>query len=145
MFNKLRKIIIAASCAAYLVLGTTAFAADMPESDININDIIEGEEGEELVISILDDGRFVTTPLTVQSYAAFDHSIIVGTGTMHRVTSSYNKSDSTYCYKYRDYEDARCAKCGKTGYKIYDKTWTDVKHKYKNIFSRVCTVCGYEK
>ena len=47
MFNKLRKIIIAASCAAYLVLGKTAFAADMPESDININDIIEGEEGEE--------------------------------------------------------------------------------------------------
>ena len=85
MFNKLRKIIIAASCAAYLVLGTTAFAADMPESDININDIIEGEEGEEVVISILDDGRFVTTPLTVQSYAACDHTIIVGTGTMHIV------------------------------------------------------------
>lgn len=145
MFKKFRKIIFAASCAACLVLGMTAFAADMPKADININDIIEGEEGEEVVISILDDGRFVTAPLTVQSYAACDHTNIVGTGTMHRVTSSYNKSDSTYCYKYRDYEDAKCAKCGKAGYKIYDKTWTDVKHKYKSIFSSVCTVCGYEK
>ena len=33
---------------------------------------------------------------------------------MHRVTPSFNKSDSTYCYKYRDYEDAKCAKCGKS-------------------------------
>lgn len=145
MIKKLRKIIFAASLATCLVLGTTAFAADIVKADININDIIEGEEGDEVVISILDDGRFVTVPLTLEPYAACDHTTIVGTGVMHRVTSSYNKSDSTYCYKYRDYEDAKCAKCGKTGYKIYDKTWTDVKHKYKSIFSSVCTVCGYEK
>lgn len=130
-------------CMIFL-LGINVFAHEADDSTVKVNDIIEGDNGEDVVISILDDGRFVTAPLGAETYAACQHTNIVGLGTKHQVTSSYNKENSTYCYKYRFYEDARCAQCGKTGYKIYDKTWTKVKHKYK-LFGDTCTVCGYVK
>lgn len=70
---------------------------------------------------------------------------------MHRVTPSFNKSDSTYCYKYRDYEDAKCAKCGKSfeGFPLF---WYN-KHKDNNLdkgilFSFLITYkahCRFEK
>lgn len=41
-------------------------------------------------------------------------------------------------------EDGVCGQCGKTGFKIYDRTWRNVKHKHK-LFGDTCTVCGYVK
>lgn len=134
-------------------LATTAagpvFASEVTEAtnsfEVSVNDIIDGVDGKEKVISVFNDGRYVTTSLKdTEVFATCPHTNIVGMGTKHQVTSSYNKSDSTYCYKYRYYEDARCAQCGKQGYKIYDKSWTKVKHKYK-LFGDTCTVCGYVK
>lgn len=113
--------------------------------EVSVNDIIDGVDGKEKVVFVFDDGRYATIPLKdTEVFATCPHTNIVGMGTKHKETSSYNKSDSTYCYKYRYYEDARCAQCGKKGYKIYDKSWTKVKHKYK-IFGDTCTVCGYVK
>ena len=140
--KKVYKMLTLVFCLAFL-FGMTVFANTSKDS-VNVNDIITTETGEEIVIAVLEDGRFITASLGTEFYAACSHNDIVGTGKMYRQTSSYNKSDSTYCYKYRDYEEARCARCGKTGFKIYDKTWTNVKHKYK-LFGSTCTECGYQK
>lgn len=124
---------------------TTIEVNDSFEALVNVNDVVDGVDGKEKVVFVFDDGRYVTIPLEdTEVFAACSHTNIVGMGTKHKETSSYNKTDSTYCYKYRYYEDARCAQCGKQGYKIYDKSWTKVKHKYK-LFGDTCTVCGYVK
>lgn len=124
---------------------TTVEANSSFQVSVNVNDVINETDGKEKVVFVFDDGRYVTIPLEDKEvFATCPHTNIIGMGTKHKVTSSYNKSDSTYCYKYRYYEDARCAQCGKQGYKIYDKSWTKVKHKYK-LFGDTCTVCGYVK
>lgn len=144
--KKKRWLVLALLISLFAVTAMPVSASGLGiDDEIKVNDIIDGEEGKEVVIKVLNDGRFITVPFDeAVMMAACNHTSIVGTGTKHKVTSSYNKTDSTYCYKYRYYEDAVCARCGKTGFKIYDSTWTKVKHKYK-LFGKTCTVCGYEK
>lgn len=141
--KRVLNIMVLSFCMIF-ILAISAFAYEVEENNVKVNDIIEGDNGAEIVITILEDGRFVTAPLTLELRAACAHTNIMGTGSKHKVSSSYNKSDSTYCYKYRYYEDARCANCGKSGFKIYDKSWTKVKHKYK-LLGDTCTVCDYKK
>lgn len=141
--KKLYRILGLCFCLS-LLLGMTVFA-DGPEASVKVNDIIMTDSGREVVIDVLEDGRFITAPLSAETNApACEHTDLIGTGKKVRETSSYNKTDSTYCYKYRDYEEARCARCGKTGFKIYDAGWTNVKHTYK-LLGSTCTKCGYKK
>lgn len=146
MLKKCKKTILSMVIAASFMVGTTAFAQEITETNVAVNDIIHTENGEEIVVSILDDGRFVTAPLElgIEPYAECSHSTIIGTGEYFSVSESYDKGNSTYCYKFREDERAKCARCGKTGFTICGKGWTDVKHKYK-LFGKTCTRCGYEK
>ncbi len=151
LLSKFKNAFVAVGLVAALTGLTAVPVFAMPsvsgtESSVHVDDVIDGADGKEIVVSILEDGRFVTIPANGISEFAnpCTHTNIMGTGRKVQETSSYNKTDATYCYKYRFYEEARCAQCGKTGFKIYDKTWTKVKHKYK-LFGDTCTVCGYKK
>lgn len=149
---KMKKVLFMMSLSIFLVSATAipAFASShlFNHFETNVNktgDIIDGPNGKEVVVSSLEDGRFITILFDdVTTLDVCSHTNIIGTGVKHQVKSSYNKTDSTYCYKYRYYEDGICGQCGKTGFKIYDRTWTNVKHKYK-LFGDTCTVCGYVK
>lgn len=140
------------SLSIFLV-GTTVTPASassysLNHSENNANkagDIIDGSNGKEGVISSLENERFIIILFDdVTTLNVCSHTNIIGSGVKQQVKSGYNKTDSTYCYKYRYYEDGVCGQCGKTGFKIYDRTWTNVKHKYK-LFGDTCTVCGYVK
>lgn len=144
--NGLITLILAFTLAS--TMAASAFAATPTpntDSSVRVNDVIESSNGKEVVVYVFNDGRFATIPLEdVSTFASCSHTSIIGMGTKHKEVINYNKTNSTYCYKYKYYEDARCAQCGKTGYKIYDKSWTNVEHKYK-LFGKTCTVCGYQK
>lgn len=141
--RKAYKILAVTICLTFL-FSMTVFANGSKDS-VSVNDIIITETGEEIVIAVLEDGRFITAPLGAETFEACNHTDIVGTGQIYRQTSSYNKTDSKYCYKYKDYEAANCARCGKTGFKIWQTTeWIDKEHTYK-LFGSTCTKCGYQK
>lgn len=141
--KKAYKLLALTICFTFL-FSMTVFANGSKDT-VSVNDIIVTEMGEEIVIAVLEDGRFITAPLGTETYTACNHTDIVGTGQIYRQTSSYNKTDSKYCYKYRDYETAVCARCGKTGFKIWQTTkWINKEHTYK-LFGITCTKCGYQK
>ncbi len=133
-----------AVCPAFASEATTTIeVADSFE--VAVNDIIDGVDGKERVVSSFDDGRYATVSLKdAVNPSTCPHTEIMGMGKKYQQKVSFNKSDSTYCYKYRYWEEGRCVRCGKQGFKIYDASWTNVKHKYK-LFGNTCTECGYVK
>lgn len=141
--KKAYKILALTICFTFL-FSMTVFANGSKDT-VSVNDIIVTEMGEEIVIAVFEDGRFVTAPLDVEAYAACSHTDLVGTKQMYRHSESLNKTDSKYCYKYRDYEAAKCARCGKTGFKFWQSSeWSYEEHDY-GLFSSTCKRCGYEK
>ncbi|WP_313130875.1 hypothetical protein [Anaerocolumna sp.] len=131
-----------------MAINTTAFAAPPQHNHehISVGDVIHTETGNDVVIKINEDQSFYTAPLRNSLLRAADtcsHNQLEAYGSKTSTTSSYNKSDSTYCYKTRTLQNARCVQCKKTGFKIYG-SWTDVKHSYP-LFGSTCKKCGYKK
>ncbi|WP_124064967.1 hypothetical protein [Clostridium sp. E02] len=147
------KKIVSLSLAVLMVLAmnTTAFAAspkqdhDHEHEHVSVGDFIHTETGSDVVIRVNEDQSFYTAPLRMSFINPRDcsHTNLQSYGNPMGQTKSYNKSDSTYCYKYRTVKNARCLQCGKTGFKIYG-SWEKHKHSY-SLFSSKCKKCGYEK
>lgn len=144
------KKILSLSLAAFIVMtiNTAVFAASSQHSHehVSVGNIIHTEAGDDVVIKVNDDQSFYTAPLTnslFKTTGTCPHSQLQAYGSISAQSDSYNKSDSTYCYRTRTIQNARCVQCGKTGFKFYG-SWKKHKHSYP-LFSSTCKKCGYEK
>ncbi|WP_143321096.1 hypothetical protein [Clostridium sp. HBUAS56010] len=144
------KKILSLSLAALMVItiNTTVFAASSQHihEHVSVGDVIHSETGNDVVIKVNEDQSFYTAPLVNSLLKAADtcsHAQLEAYGSITAQSSSYNKSDSTYCYRTRTIQNARCVQCKKTGFRFYG-SWTKHKHSYP-LFSSTCKKCGYEK
>lgn len=127
---------------------TNTVSAKEVEPIVKVNDVIQGSTGnKEVVIRVNKDGSFVSCVESLQKASAkannvCDHKSLIYYG-QYTQTESYKKKNATYCYKTRIVQNARCAKCGKAGFKMYGK-WSKHKHKY-SVLGKKCKKCGYKK
>lgn len=146
MFKKILSLFLAV--LLIMAINTSAFAKESqynPEQ-VSVGDIIHTESGNDVVIKVNEDQSFYTAPLEYSMLRAANtcsHSQLEAYGSISGQSVSYNKSDSTYCYKTRTVQNARCVQCKKTGFKFYG-TWTKHKHSYP-LLSSTCKECGYKK
>lgn len=144
------KKVLSLSLAVFMVMAinTTASAASSQynHEHVSVGDIIHAETGNDVVIKVNEDQSFYTEPLRnslLKAAAPCSHAQLEAYGSITAQSSSYNKSDSTYCYRTRTVQNARCVQCKKTGFRFYG-SWTKHKHSYP-LFSSTCKECGYEK
>lgn len=146
MMKKVRRIGVLA--LALMLTITNTVVAKESEPVVKVNDVIQGSTGsKEVVIRVNEDGSYVSCVYSLQkasvkANSTCDHTNLVEYS-KYTETESYKKKNATYCYKTRIVQNARCAKCGKTGIKMYGK-WTKYKHKY-SLFGKTCKKCGYKK
>ncbi|MBE5986273.1 hypothetical protein BXY41_101344 [Lacrimispora xylanisolvens] len=146
MFKK----IFSLSLAALMVISinTTVFASSSQHNHepVSVGNVIHTETGNDVVIKVNEDQSFYTAPLInslLKATETCSHTQLEAYGSVTAQSNSYNKSDSTYCYRIRTVQNARCVQCKKTGFKFYG-SWTKYKHSYP-LFSSTCKECGYEK
>lgn len=127
-----------------LLLSGTVFAQNINLNHINVNDVISNFNNEkEIVVKINEDGSFVTIPLNESNlYANCSHFNSTTYGPITTTKESYNKNNSTYCYRLKESQRIKCLDCGQFISTL--NTWTDYKHSY-GFLSNKCKECGYEK
>lgn len=131
-----------------MAINTSAFAAVSQHNHehVSVGDVIPTDSGNDVVIKVNEDQSFYTAPLSYSMSRAANtcsHTQLEAYGSISGQSVSYNKSDSTYCYKTRTVQNARCVQCNKTGFKFYG-TWTKHKHSYP-LLGNTCKECGYKK
>lgn len=136
------------SMLSTLLLSGTIFAQTANIDSVEVNDIISNVNNEkEIVIKVNEDSSFITLPLELSlsysSKAGCMHYNLIAYGLPEITKESHNKANSTYCYRERTVQYARCTDCGQSNFRVYG-TWTEYKHSY-GFLSNKCKECGYEK
>lgn len=146
MFKKI--FLLSFSVLMVMSINTTVFASSSQHNHelVSVGNVIHTESGNDVVIKVNEDQSFYTAPLINSLSKATEtcsHAQLEAYGSISAQSDSYNKSDSTYCYRTRTVQNARCVQCKRTGFKFYG-SWTKYKHSYPLLSSK-CKKCGYEK
>ncbi len=146
MFKKIFSLSL--SALMVMSISTTVFASSSQHNHelVSVGNVIHTETGNDVVIKVNEDQSFYTAPLINSLLKATEtcyHNQLEAYGSISAQSESYNKSDSTYCYRTRTVQNARCVQCKRTGFKFYG-SWTKHKHSYP-LLSNTCKTCSYKK